>query len=140
MIEHLISFLGGIAKTVVCAKRRNEMGYFTHLLQKLWRGNPEILIRAGYTNLKVEGGQNVSWLRTPHQGWGQRARKFLKNWSLRLVKTHSKFNNCFPIILTRLKIKASNTKKIDELIGNIFHFKGVNQRTMYQNKAKTYPD
>ena len=85
-------------------------------------------------------GQNVYWLRKPHHGWGWRARKFLKNWSLRLVKTHSKFNNYFPIILTRLKIKASNTKKIDELIGNIFHFKGVNQRTMYQNKAKTYPD
>ena len=69
-------------------------------------------------------GQNVYWLRMPHHGWGQRARKFLKNWSLRLVKTHSKFSNYFPIILARLKIKASNTKKIDELIETSFILKG----------------
>ena len=57
------------------------------------------------------GGQNFDWLRRLQHGWDRRARNFLKNWSLRSVKTHSKFNNYFPITLTRLKIKASSTKK-----------------------------
>ena len=55
---------------------------------------------------------------------GPMGQKILEKLISQIGKTHSKFNSYFPVILTCLKIKASNTKKLMNLLETSFILKG----------------